>query len=65
MISIDSQYSKGSVEAARGRKMSILPAQVMRKHSFRASKLVQQAQKRCSVVGDRKNTQGLGAIIDT
>lgn len=49
---------RGSIEVARGKKMSILPSSQLKKKS-RGSQLAVEAQKRSSGV-DRRKTQGIG-----
>ncbi|KAL3776443.1 hypothetical protein ACHAWO_005917 [Cyclotella atomus] len=58
IFSIDSKYSGGSVEVARGRKMSIFPGSQLKKES-RASQMVVEAKKISAAAIDRRKTRGM------
>ena len=50
MFTVKSQYSKGSVEVARGSRMSIFPrSQVRKKRYTRVSKIATEARRRASI----------------
>ena len=53
MISIDDKFSQGSVENARGRKMSILPAEMANKRHSRMKNLVENTNRRCTNIQRR------------
>lgn len=50
MFTVNRQYSKGSVEVARGTRMSVVPHEQIRKKRFdRVSRIVGEAKKRSTV----------------
>lgn len=54
MFTIDEKFSGGSVEVARGRKMTILPGKVREKRYTRISNMIAEARKSVHQV-DRKS----------
>lgn len=55
MFTVEEKYTRGSVQVSRGRKMSLLPGKTQHtaRHS-RVSKIVHDANKRCSQCQKRK-----------
>ena len=55
MFTVSEKYSHGSVQVARGRKMSVLPSKDQHTaRQDRVSKIVGQANKRCTQAQSRK-----------